>query len=52
MKEKLKERLKYIEEAIDNQNKSIEQLVANLNILYGGKQEVIYWIKNFEEESK
>ncbi len=42
--QKLQERLKEIDEAIKKQNQLINQHVANLNILEGGRQECQFWI--------
>ena len=50
-KEILEERLKEIESAIDKQNKIINQDMANLNMLEGGKHEVLFWLKKVNEAS-
>lgn len=48
-KDNLEIRLKEIETAISNTNSQINQLMANLNMLEGGKQELIYWINQKSE---
>lgn len=49
-KELLQERLKEIEKAIENQNAIVQQHMANLNMLNGGLQEILYWLKRLDEE--
>lgn len=44
MKEMLLKRLEEIE-------KAIAQAMANINMMEGGKQEILYWIKKVDEES-
>ena len=48
MKENIKKRLEEIEGAIARTNGIIQQTMANLNVLEGGRQECLYWIKHFE----
>ena len=49
-KEELKKRLIFIEEHIKKTNQEIQKNYANLNILEGGKQECLYWLKTMEIE--
>jgi len=48
-KEKLKERLHEIEQNINKIDSHIKQLLANLNMLDGGKQECLHWLKELEK---
>lgn len=48
-KEDLEKRLQLIEENISKHNKNIEQLVANLNVLTGAKNECLFWLSQNEE---
>lgn len=48
-KEKLQERLNEIDQNINKIDSHIKQLVANLNMLDGGKQECLYWLKELEK---
>lgn len=51
-KESVNKRLLEIESAITNTNKQIQQLMANLNMLEGGKQEALYWLNLLETDEK
>ncbi len=51
-KDILKERIKKIEDSIEAQKKIIDQVMANLNMLEGGKQESLHWLKEIEESEK
>lgn len=48
-KEVLKTRLKEIEDAIQKQNGVVQQAMANLNMLEGGKQELLFWLAKMDE---
>lgn len=47
-KEIIQQRLKELETAIEKQNQIINQDMANLNMLEGGKQECLFWLKKLE----
>lgn len=48
-KEKLQERLKLIEEAIKKLNGQLNQTMADLNVLEGGRQEVSFWLQEIDK---
>lgn len=47
-KEALHNRLAQIEKAIAETNAQIQQIMANLNMMLGNKQEIMYWL-TFED---
>ena len=47
--ELLQERLQAIQAQIGQLDSSVAQLMANLNMLRGGEQEVLHWIKQLTE---
>jgi hypothetical protein len=48
-KEKLTDRLQEIETATINTNTQINQLMANLNVLQGSKNEAEHWLSKIDE---
>ncbi len=48
-KDSLELRLKEIVDAIANTERYIAQATSNLNILIGGKSEVLHWISTFAD---
>lgn len=48
-KEILLERIKLIDDAINKENSIINQAMANLNMLNGGKEECLYWIEELDK---
>ena len=51
LQEELKNRLALIEENIKKVNQEVQQGLANLNLLEGGRQECTYWLTRPEEVS-
>ena len=47
-KETLQQRLAVIEAELVKQQAFVEQATANLNMLQGGKQECLYWLRILE----
>jgi hypothetical protein len=43
-KEDIQKRLEEIDKAIEKENAIINQHIANVNMLNGGKQEALYWL--------
>lgn len=50
--EKLQGRLLQIEDDLKVQHKQLEQIVANINLLNGGKMECEHWIANYKDDVK
>jgi len=48
LQEELKTRLSLIEENIKKVNQEVQQGMANLNLLNGGKQECLYWMNQLD----
>jgi len=51
-KEALQNRIKKIEESLESQKKIMDQVLSNINMLEGGKQECLFWLKEIEPEVK
>lgn len=48
----LKERIILIEDNIKKTNQQISQLAANLNMLEGGRQECLHWLKIMDNSNE
>lgn len=44
--------LDLLKKRVELVDKNIEQLMANLNMLNGGKQELLYWITQLEKPAE
>lgn len=50
-KEAIEKRLSEIEAALKAENNKLNQALANINMLDGGKRECIFWLDKLEKEA-
>ncbi|HLX54195.1 MAG TPA: hypothetical protein VKR58_09645 [Aquella sp.] len=50
--EELTSRLALIDENIKKVNQEVQQSLANLNLLQGGRQECLHWLNNLSENEQ
>lgn len=51
-KQELLDRVKEIEVALQKENATLNQTMANINMLEGGKQECLFWIAEIDKKTK